>query len=193
MSRLPPTGVGGAMASRQNQLHSYQFAVQRTVSALVTREPDPAQPPFRRIVGSVFASAMLAILALAGVGIYGLIVQGGNTTWRTNGAVVVERESGAKFVYLDGKLHPVVNYASALLISRSSDPKTMSVSRKSLTGAARGTPLGIAGAPDSLAAPDRLLGAPWTVCSVQIRQANGTLRAESVLSAGARPARARTM
>ena len=29
------------MASRQSQLHSYQFATQRTVSALVTRDPDP--------------------------------------------------------------------------------------------------------------------------------------------------------
>jgi type VII secretion protein EccB len=181
------------MASRQNQLHSYQFAVQRTVSALVTREPDPAQPPFRRIVGSVFASLMLAILALAGVGIYGLIVQGGNTTWRTDGAVVVERESGAKYVYLEGKLHPVLNFASALLIARSSDPRTVSVSRKSLTGAARGTPLGIPGAPDSLAATNRLLGAPWTVCSGLVRQPNGALQAESVLSVGARPARSRPL
>ena len=91
------------MASRQSQLHSYQFATQRTVSALVTRDPDPAQPPFRRVGGSVFASLMVAILALGAVGIYGLIVSGGNTTWRAEGAVVVERESGAKFVYINGQ------------------------------------------------------------------------------------------
>ena len=178
------------MASRQSQLHSYQFATQRTVSALVTRDPDPAQPPFRRVGGSVFASLMVAILALGAVGIYGLIVSGGNTTWRAEGAVVVERESGAKFVYLNGQLHPVLNYASALLASGSTDPKPISVSRRSLAGAPRGTPLGIPGAPDSLAEPGKLLGAPWTVCSNQVRQPDGTSHAQSSLLVGARPATA---
>src|SRR5512142_1353059 len=150
--RIPTTyaHVGrGIMASRQSQLHSYQFIVQRAVSALVARDPDPAQSPFRRVVGAAFASAMVAILALAGVGIYGLIVSGGKTSWKSQGMVIVERESGAKFVYLkDNKLHPVLNFASALLVAGASEPKTISVSRKSLAGAARGTPLGIPGAPD---------------------------------------------
>ncbi len=181
------------MASRQNQLHSYQFTVQRAVSALVTRDPDPAQSPFRRVVGAVFASAMIAVLALAGVGIYGLIVSGGNTTWKKQGAVIVERESGAKFVYLDGKLHPVLNLTSALLIARSSDGKAVSVSSKSLTGAARGTPLGIQGAPDSLAARGRLLGEPWTVCSTLVRQSSGQLRPQSSLVVGVRPAGGRQL
>jgi hypothetical protein len=132
------------VASRQSQLHSYQFAIQRTVSALVTREPDPGQPLFRRIGGSGFASAMIAILALAAVGVYGLVVAGGNKTWRKNGSVVIERESGATFVYLNGKLHPVLNYASALLIAGNADQKAVSVSRRSLAGTARGIPLGIA-------------------------------------------------
>src|SRR5947208_915421 len=114
---------GGLLASRQSQLHSYQFATQRTVSALVTRDPDPAQPPFRRVGGSVFASLMVAILALGAVGIYGLIVSGGNTTWRADGAVVVEREQGATLDYLNGELHPLLNYASALLASGSTDLK----------------------------------------------------------------------
>jgi type VII secretion protein EccB len=181
------------MASRQNQLHSYQFTVQRAVSALVTRDPDPAQSPFRRVVGAIFASAMIAVLALAGVGIYGLIVSGGNTTWKKQGAVIVERESGAKFVYLDGKLHPVLNLTSALLIARSSDGKAMSVSAKSLSGAARGTPLGIQGAPDSLAARGRLLGEPWTVCSTLVRQSSGQIRPQSGLIVGVRPAGGRQL
>src|SRR3954454_16301747 len=100
------------MASRQTQLHSHQFAVQRLVSAFVTRETDPVQAPLRRTLGAVFASVMLATVTLVGVGVYGLISNGGNTSWRTERAVIVERESGARYVYLDGKLHPVVNYAS---------------------------------------------------------------------------------
>jgi ESX secretion system ATPase EccB len=181
------------MASRQSQLHSYQFTVQRAVSALVAREPDPAQSPFRRVVGAIFASTMVAILALAAVGIYGLVVSGGNTTWKTEGVVIVDRDSGAKYVYLDGKLHPVLNFASALLIARSATPRRISVSGKSLDSAARGTPLGIPGAPDSLADAGRLLGPPWTVCSTLVRQPNGGVRAQSVLLVGARPGRGRVM
>lgn len=181
------------MASRQNQLHAYQFAVQRTVSALVIREPDPGQAPLRRIGGSGFASMMIAILALAAVGVYGLVVAGGNNTWRKNGTVVIERESGATFVYLEGKLHPVLNYASALLIAGNNDAKSVSVSRKSLAGAARGTPLGIAGAPDSLVPRKSLLRGAWTVCTSLRKQPNGALAPESVLLVGAQPTRSKAL
>jgi type VII secretion protein EccB len=181
------------VASRQNQLHAYQFAVQRTVSALVIREPDPGQAPLRRVGGSGFASAMIAILALAAVGVYGLVVAGGNNTWRKDGTVVVERESGATFVYIEGKLHPVLNYASALLIAGNTEAKSVSVSRKSLAGAPRGTPLGIAGAPDSLVPRNRLLRGAWTVCTSLVRQPNGALAPESVLMVGAQPTRSRPL
>lgn len=181
------------MASRQTQLHSYQFAVQRTVSALVTRDPDPGQAPFRRVGGAGFASLMIAIVALAAVGVYGLVVAGGNRSWRNDGTVVIERESGAKFVYLEGRLHPVLNYASALLIAGNADPRTVSVSRKSLAGATRGTPLGIVGAPDSLVARNRLLRGAWTVCTGPVRRPNGALAPDSVLLVGAGPARSRPL
>jgi type VII secretion protein EccB len=176
------------MASRQNQLHSYQFTVQRAVSALVIREPDPAQAPFRGVVGATFASVMIAVLALAAVGIYGLIVSGGNTSWRQQNAVVLEKESGTKYVYIDGKLHPTLNIASALLIGGASDPDVRSVSRRSLLATPRGPRLGIPGAPDSLPERKNLRGVPWTVCSSVVRQANGTLAPQSVLLVGEAPA-----
>ena len=65
------------MASKRDQLQSYQFLVQRFVSALVMHETDPAHLPFRRLAGAAFASVMVAVLALAGVGIYGLLRPGG--------------------------------------------------------------------------------------------------------------------
>jgi type VII secretion protein EccB len=176
------------MASRQTQLHSHQFALQRLVSAFVTRETDPAQPPFRRTLSALFASVLLAAVALAAVGVYGLVVGGGNTGWRSEHTVIVERESGARYVYLDGRLHPVVNYASALLIAHSASPEVVSVSRSSLAGHPRGTPLGIVGAPDSLPAPHDLLTGAWTLCSAPTRQSDGSVAARSVLVVGERPA-----
>ncbi|MEN3308214.1 MAG: hypothetical protein V7603_4416, partial [Micromonosporaceae bacterium] len=41
------------MASRRDQLQSYQFLIHRVISALVMRETDPAESPLRRGVGAV--------------------------------------------------------------------------------------------------------------------------------------------
>ncbi|MEV1015306.1 type VII secretion protein EccB [Micromonospora sp. NPDC049801] len=152
------------MPSRQDQLHSYQFSVQRAVAALVMRETDPAQSPFRRLAGAGLASVLVAVIGLGGAALYGLFA-GGGTRWRDPGAVIVEKESGARFVYREQKLHPVLNYASALLIVGADRSKTVLVSRRSIDGVPRGLPLGIADAPDSLPAPGRLAKSPWTVCS----------------------------
>ncbi|NES31279.1 type VII secretion protein EccB [Micromonospora terminaliae] len=161
------------MPSRQDQLHSYQFTVQRAVAALVLRETDPAQSPFRRLAGAGLASVLVAVIALGGVALYGLFT-GGGSAWRDPGAVIVEKESGARFVYREEKLHPVLNYASALLVIGADRPKTVLVSRRAIEGVPRGLPLGIADAPDSLPAPGRLATGAWTVCSVTAAEAGRT-------------------
>src|SRR3712207_5522871 len=153
------------MPSRQDQLHSYQFAVQRVVAALVMRETDPAQSPFRRAAGATLAGVLVAAIALGGVAAYGAIVGGGSKSWRNDKAVIVEKESGARYVYRNERLHLVVNYASALLLVGSAPPKTVLVSRRSIEGVPRGAPLGIPDAPDSLPAANRVVGVPWSVCS----------------------------
>jgi hypothetical protein len=94
------------MASRRDQLQSYQFLIQRVISAFVMRETDPAQSPLRRGIGAVFAGIMATVLVAAGFGVYGLLTKVGGTDWKSDGAVVVERETGATFVYLGGKLNP---------------------------------------------------------------------------------------
>ncbi|MFG1897939.1 type VII secretion protein EccB [Micromonospora zamorensis] len=152
------------MPSRQDQLHSYQFSVQRAVAALVMRETDPAQSPFRRLAGAGLASVLVAAIGLGGSALYGLFA-GGGKGWRDPGAVIVEKESGARFIYREQKLHPVLNYASALLIVGADRSKTVLVSRRTIDGVPRGLPLGIADAPDSLPAPGRLANGGWTVCS----------------------------
>jgi type VII secretion protein EccB len=172
------------MPSRQDQLHSYQFMVQRVVAALVMRETDPAQSPFRRAAGAALGSVLVAAIALGAISVYGAVAGGGGTTWRDSAAVIVERESGARYVYREGRLHPVRNYASALLIVGSTEPRTVLVSRRSIAGVPRGIPLGIADAPDSLPAADRLSRAPWTVCSTLISR-GGPAAVRSALFVGA--------
>ncbi|MBB4958530.1 type VII secretion protein EccB [Micromonospora polyrhachis] len=172
------------MPSRQDQLHSYQFMVQRVVAALVMRETDPAQSPFRRAAGATLASVLIAAIVIGGLAVYGALAGGGSKSWRDAQAVIVEEESGARFVFVEGKLHPVLNYASALLIIKASAPKTVLVSRKSIEGVPRGMPLGIPGAPDSLPGPRRLTTTPWTICSLPGSSA-ATTPARSALLVGA--------
>ncbi|WP_027943989.1 type VII secretion protein EccB [Amycolatopsis taiwanensis] len=174
------------MASKRDQLQAYQFLVQRAISALVTRETDPQQPPFRRPAGAAFVGIALAIISLACVGVYGMIVPGGNNSWRTQSAVIVEKETGTQYVYLNEKLYPVANYASALLLL-GDYRSTVEVSRNSLEGVPRGPRIGIAGAPNGLPAAEKLLTGSWSLCSTPASDASGTEIAQSVLMAGAQP------
>jgi type VII secretion protein EccB len=158
--------------SRRDQVHSYQFFLHRVVSGLVARESDPAELPFRRLGGAALGSFMVAVAALAAVGVYGVIRGGGNTSWKTGEAVVVERESGTRYVFLDGRLHPVVNFTSArLILQRPAAVKL--VSAKSLSGVPRGASLGIPDAPDSLPDAAALLGAGWSVGTGMSTDASG--------------------
>ncbi len=139
------------MASRSDQLHSHQFMLQRAVGALAMRDPDPVSSPMRRIGGALFASVMIAVLAVAAVGVYGVLRPGTGNAWRDGRAMIIEKETGARYVFRDNVLYPVLNYTSAVLILGTSDPVT--VSRSALEGVPRGTPMGIPGAPDPSARP----------------------------------------
>lgn len=164
------------MATRRDQLHSYQFLTQRVISAFVMRETDPQQSPLRRGVGAVFGGVMVAILVAAGFGIYGIITKIGGDGWKTDGAVVIEKETGASFVYVQGALHPTLNFASAKLAAGRPGAQVFRVSSKSLGEVPRGTTIGIPGAPDSLPDYKRRIGLPWTMCSLQTTdQAGGQI------------------
>jgi hypothetical protein len=153
------------MPSRQDQLHSYQFMIQRVVSALVMRETDPPRSPFRRLAGATLIGALLAALGFGGAAAYAVISPGTSTAWRDENAVIVEKETGALYVYRGERLQPVLNFTSALLILNTPSIKTVSVSRSSLTGVPRSAPVGIAGAPASLPPIGVLSRDSWTVCS----------------------------
>jgi type VII secretion protein EccB len=159
------------MPSRQDQLHSYQFSVQRVVSALVMRETDPAQFPFRRVTVAGFASLMVAVILIAGFGVYALFTGGASDSWKQQtGAVLLEKGNGAHYVYKEGVLHPVRNLASGLLYAGGSTRNIISVSSKSLSTVPRGPMIGIPDAPDSIPTPDKLVKGAWTVCSISIAE-----------------------
>jgi len=151
------------MSTRQDQLQSHQFAVQRVVAALVMRETDPYRSPFRRVAGATLAGVLLAAIGIGGAAAYGVVVGVGATGWRSDNALVLERESGARYLFRSGRLYPVANGASALLLGAHGEPTR--VPRRSLAQVPRGAPVGIAAAPDAIPPASALLPLPWSVCS----------------------------
>lgn len=155
------------MPTRRDQLQAYRFAQARVHSALLAGDPDQLEQPLRRTGVATFAGVMVAVLVACGFGIFGLISPGSKKGWDSPGTLVVEKETGARFVYdaRDGALHPVLNYASARLILGQPEVAVREFSRASLNGVPRGAPRGVAGLPDALPSPGGLVRGPWVVCS----------------------------
>ncbi|MFV2088614.1 type VII secretion protein EccB [Micromonospora sp. LOL_021] len=174
------------MPSRRDQVQSYQFFVQRMTSALVARDPDPAVAPFQRLGGAGLGGIMVAVLCLGAVGVFGFVVPGGATSWQDGASVILEKETGTRYLYREGHLHPVVNYASALLALESFAPVT-DVSRNSLAGTPRGPRIGIPDAPDALPDAKRILTGGWTLCSQAVPDESGELVSTTVLTVGRPP------
>jgi type VII secretion protein EccB len=184
------------MASRKDQLHSYQFLLQRVVSALIMRETDPAQAPLRRGVGAVFVGVMIAVIVAAGYGVYGLLTKVGTGKWKVDHAVVIERETGAAFVYSAGSpptLTPVLNYTSALLLSGQAPPTVFRVARRATTGIRRDIPRGIPGAPGGLPDPKQVTGTPWSLCTVPGSDLAGNPTVSTQLAVGHVPGGGRAL
>ena len=177
------------MPSRQDQLHSYQYSQQRVVAALVTHDPDPHRSPLRRAGSAALISLVVASLAVGGAAVYGLLRGRATVEPRNEAVVFLEKGSGARYVYLksDDRMHPVLNYSSALLIVNATEPKLQEASSESLAKVQLGDPLGIPDAPDSLpSAPDDLVEKVWTVCSQAPEGAATDADPQSLLSVGGR-------
>ncbi|GLW05001.1 type VII secretion protein EccB [Microtetraspora sp. NBRC 13810] len=154
------------MQTQKDLYQAHRLMQQRLGMALLQGEPDVPESPMRRHNVGMFAGALVAVLILAGFGIWGLIKPGNATKITDAGQLIVETETGATYVYSQqqNRLLPVANYVSARLLLDSADIKTLDVTSASLEKYARGPVVGIAGAPDSLPAGNKLVRGPWSVC-----------------------------
>ncbi|MFR9775854.1 type VII secretion protein EccB [Micromonospora sp. MS34] len=153
------------MRTRRDQVQAYRFVTRRIVSALLSGDPETNDLPMRRLGMAVFGSVIAAAVVLGGAGAYGQFT--GNAAPLEPNTLVIERETGATYVFTDdGLLHPTLNYASARLILNEADPSVRTMSRASIKDRPRGRTAGIVGAPGALPDPKSLVGLPWSVCDV---------------------------
>ncbi|MGW1108810.1 type VII secretion protein EccB [Streptomyces sp. NPDC002540] len=152
------------MQSKRDQVQAHNFAMGRLTAGMLLADPDAPESPLTRTTRGAVIGVVLAVIISAGAAVYGLISPGGNTSWRTSDTLIVNRDTGGRYLYLDGRLRPVRNYASALLIG-GRKVKTTDVRTASLRGTPIGAPVGISGAPDSVPAAKDLDSGAWHVCS----------------------------
>ncbi|HEY3869641.1 MAG TPA: type VII secretion protein EccB [Actinocrinis sp.] len=152
------------MQSRKDHLQAYQFSVGRLVRAVAAGDAGAGEVPFRRSNLGVQIGVAIGVLLSGGAVIFGLISPAASTAWKANGSIVVEKETGTRYVYLNGSLHPTANYASALLVAGQNNSAVQYVPRAQLAGVPVGGALGISGAPDDVPAASSLLPGTWAAC-----------------------------
>jgi type VII secretion protein EccB len=151
------------MQSRRDHMQAYQFSVARLVHAVAAGDTAAAESPFRRANLGVVAGTVLGVLFGGGCLVYGLISPAAGQAWRTPGAIIVEKETGTRYLLVDGQLRPTANYTSALLAA-GQKVSVQYVPRATLAGIPVGSTLGIPGAPDELPAATALLPGTWSLC-----------------------------
>ncbi|WP_446037287.1 type VII secretion protein EccB [Streptomyces sp. SID1143] len=174
------------MQSRKDQVQAHLFVLGRLSSSMLRDDPDTPDAPLGRTRRGMGCGIVLAVLIAVGVGLYGLLVPGGNTSWRTDGTLVVVKDSGARYLYTGGRLHPVLNMASAKLLAGDS-MTTKTVASASLDSAARGAPLGIVGAPDGLPGSGDLRTGSWAACTTRDPAGRGKDRGRLSVAVGDLP------
>ncbi|TXC99883.1 type VII secretion protein EccB [Streptomyces sp. ISID311] len=152
------------MQSKRDQVQAHTFIMSRLASGMLLGDPDAPESPLGRTTRGTFIGVIVTVVIAAGSLLFGLISPGGNNSWRTANSLIVNADTGARYLFIGSRLRPVRNYASALLIG-GTKLKTTNVRTASLRGTPIGTLVGIPGAPDRVPASGDLDGGPWLVCS----------------------------
>ncbi|MER5586267.1 type VII secretion protein EccB [Streptomyces asoensis] len=177
------------MQSKRDQVQAHAFVMGRLTSGMLLADPDAPESPLARTTRGAGIGVVITVLICAGAVVFGLISPGGNDSWRSGKNLIVNRDTGARYLYLDGRLRPVRNYSSALLIG-GADLETTDVGTASLRDTPVGAAVGIPGAPDSVPSSGDLESDAWMVCSATATPSGDdgsdgtTTRALTALAAG---------
>jgi type VII secretion protein EccB len=151
------------MTSRRDQVQAYGFVVGRLTSALVHGEPDAVQSPMQRTRSATLGGVVLGMLGIAGFLLWGLISPVNKAAAApTAGDLIVVSQTGASYIYGGGKLFPVLNWSSALMLLGGT-PQVENETAAAIAGIPQGPTLGVVGAPDSL--PAKVNHGDWLVCA----------------------------
>ncbi len=164
-----------AQLTTRAQVNGYRFLLRRLDHAMVRRDVRMLHDPMRSQSRSLIIGVVLSILGIAGCTILALIHPQGSVG---SAKIIMGKSSGALYVMVKNSagsqtMHPVLNLASARLITSSADTPT-SVADSKLSGYPQGPLLGIPGAPSSLSGSAQGTHSDWTYCETVPLTATGS-------------------
>ncbi|MEW1911496.1 type VII secretion protein EccB [Kitasatospora sp. NPDC085895] len=159
------------MASRRDELNAYNFARRRTVGAFLQPGGGGNDEDAPRPVRAVLPSFVVAAVAVAGFGMWGVIKPSAPLNWDDGKNIIQGKESTTRYVVLEDPqthekvLHQVLNMSSAKLLLPAGS-KVVQVADKVLDNYKNhGATIGIPYAPDKLpSAADAGEAKLWSVC-----------------------------
>lgn len=142
------------------QLSGHRFLIRRTAHALVRGDARMLDDPIRAQSVSLLIGAALTVVTLIVYAALALVRPGSELG---SAPILISPASGALYVQVDGIVHPVLNLASARLITgAAANPQP--VSDRALATGRRGPLLGIPGAPSRIDPP--VVESNWAVCDL---------------------------
>lgn len=143
----------------KHQVTGWRFAMRRIASGVALHDTRMLTDPLRTQSRSVLMGVLIAITAVIGCFVFSLIRPSGTVGSNT---VLADRDSSALYVRIDDQLHPVLNLASARLITGQA-VQPARVNSSALDKLARGPMVGIPGAPERMV-QNGSDNSDWTVC-----------------------------
>jgi type VII secretion protein EccB len=151
------------MQTRREQVRAYNYQVKRLVRGVLMGKPEHWDQPFRRSTIGTVVGMILALIAVVGCVLFGLLRPGAGPELASDTTVVVEKDTGTRYLVADGTLRPVANLASALLLA-GPQLHVQSLPQGRTRSLPRGTAVGIVGAPEDVPGADGVSKAGWSVC-----------------------------
>jgi type VII secretion protein EccB len=149
-----------AQVTTRAQVNGYRFLIRRLEHALIRGDSRMIHDPMRGQTRALIVGFVIAVVITGGCGVMAFFKPAPNMG---DAQILLSKSSGAAFVRIGDRVHPVLNLASARLIAGKNDsPKD--VDDKFLNTVPRGPMVGIVGAPASIRGADNLSMSSWTVC-----------------------------
>ncbi|OBI22567.1 type VII secretion protein EccB [Mycobacterium sp. E2497] len=149
-----------AQVTTRAQVNGYRFLIRRLEHALIRGDSRMIHDPMRGQIRALLVGLFTAVLVTGACAVLAFFKPAPNFGDAT---ILLSKSSGALFVRIGGRLHPVLNLASARLIVGKND-KPKEVDDKFLNVLPRGSMVGIVGAPTSIRGGADMTTSSWTVC-----------------------------
>lgn len=149
-----------AQVTTRAQVNGYRFLIRRLEHALIRGDSRMIHDPMRGQMRALIVGLVIAVVVTGGCGVMAFFKPAPNMG---DAQILLSKSSGAAYVRIGERVHPVLNLASArLIVGKNDNPKD--VDDKFLNTVPRGPMVGIVGAPASIRGADDLSMSSWTVC-----------------------------